>query len=71
MDFMQDITYGDLKEHLSNPGFILVNVLPAVAYEQAHIPGSISLPVPQIPTDAEELLPEKEAEIILYCASPK
>jgi rhodanese-related sulfurtransferase len=49
--------------------FQLVETLPKVAYEHAHLPGAINLPPDRI-KDAAEFLPDKTAEIIVYCASP-
>ena len=49
--------------------FQLVETLPKVAYEHAHLPGAINLPPDQV-KDAATLLPDKTAEIIVYCSSP-
>ena len=50
--------------------FQIVETLPKVAYEHAHLPGAINLPPDQISVLAPKLLPNKEAEIVVYCASP-
>ena len=55
----------DLKDH-----FLLVETLPATSYDHAHLPGAINLPPDQIETLAPQLLPDKHAEIVVYCASP-
>ena len=49
--------------------FQIVETLPKVAYEHAHLPGAINLPPDQI-KDAATILPDKTAEIVVYCASP-
>lgn len=49
--------------------FQLVETLPKVAYDHAHLPGAINLPPDRI-KDAATLLPDKTAEIVVYCASP-
>ena len=49
--------------------FQLVETLPKVAYEHAHLPGAINLPSDQL-NGAATLLPDKTAEIVVYCASP-
>ena len=49
--------------------FQLVETLPKVAYEHAHLPGAINLPPDQV-KDAATLLPDKTAEIVVYCSSP-
>ncbi len=50
--------------------FLLVETLPAVAYQHAHLPGAINLPPDQVQQLAPTLLPDKSAEIVVYCASP-
>ena len=50
--------------------FLLVETLPATAYHHAHIPGAINLPPDDISQLAPTLLPDKAADIIVYCASP-
>jgi rhodanese-related sulfurtransferase len=49
--------------------FQLVETLPEVAYEHAHLPGAINLPPDRV-KDAATLLPDKTAEIVVYCSSP-
>lgn len=48
--------------------FTLVETLPSAAYEHAHLPGAINLPPDRIRELAPNLLPDKNAEIIVYCA---
>ena len=50
--------------------FLLVETLPATAYHHAHLPGAINLPPDQVKQLASTLLPDKAAEIVVYCASP-
>jgi rhodanese-related sulfurtransferase len=50
--------------------FTLVETLPAVAYHHAHLPGAINLPPDRVNELAPQLLPDKSAEIVVYCASP-
>jgi len=50
--------------------FLLVETLPATAYQHVHLPGAINLPPDQIAELASTLLPDKAADIIVYCASP-
>ena len=49
---------------------VLVDVLPRESFEEGRIPGSISLPVAEIPARAAAMLPRKDAEIAVYCAGP-
>jgi rhodanese-related sulfurtransferase len=50
--------------------FTLVETLPEVAYQHAHLPGAINLPPDRVRELAPRLLPDKGAEIIVYCSSP-
>ncbi len=50
--------------------FSLVETLPETAYQHAHLPGAINLPPDKTTSLAPTLLPDKNAEIVVYCASP-
>ena len=50
--------------------FRLVETLPAASYHHAHLPGAINLPPDQIKQLAPTLLPDKAADIVVYCANP-
>jgi len=50
--------------------FLLVETLPATAYHHAHLPGAINLPPDEIKQLAPTLLPDKAADIVVYCANP-
>ena len=65
------ISREELKEKIDRKDkFLLVETLPATAYHHAHLPGAISLPPDQISAQAPSLLPQKDADIVVYCASP-
>jgi rhodanese-related sulfurtransferase len=48
----------------------LVETLPPPAYRSGHIPGAINLPPIQVRDLAPKRLPDKSANIVVYCASP-
>ena len=50
--------------------FVLLETLPNIAYQHAHLPGAINMPPEQVKALAAELLPDKDADIVVYCASP-
>ena len=50
--------------------FLLVETLPAATYHHTHLPGAINLPPDQVMQLAPKLLPDKAADIVVYCASP-
>lgn len=51
--------------------FRLVETLPAEHFEVSHLPGAISMPPEEVGTLAAVLLPDKQQEVVLYCASVK
>jgi len=48
---------------------ILIEALPAGYYRQAHLPGALNIPHDAVDALAPRLLPDKTAEIVVYCAS--
>lgn len=68
---LETVSRAELKGRLDRgERFTLVETLQAVAYEHAHLPGAINLPPDRVRELAPQLLPDKSAEIIVYCASP-
>ncbi|MFC3578027.1 rhodanese-like domain-containing protein [Streptomyces yaanensis] len=65
----QLITRDEVQKKIDNGGVTLVEALPASYYEEAHLPGAVNLPHDQVDGLAPELLPDKQAEIIVYCAN--
>jgi rhodanese-related sulfurtransferase len=53
----------------SDSGPVLVEALPAKYFEQSHLPGAINIPHDAVDALAPRLLPDKDAEIVTYCAS--
>lgn len=65
------ISREDLRNKLKRAdNFQLVETLPKVAYEHVHLPGAINLPPDDVKELAPTLLPDKNADIVVYCASP-
>ncbi len=50
--------------------FVLVETLAPVAYAHGHLPGAVNLPPDRVRELAPQVLPDKGAEIIVYCSSP-
>jgi rhodanese-related sulfurtransferase len=59
-----------LRKIQNQEPFILVETLSPEQYQRAHLPGAIDIPPDQIRQLAPQLLPDKNAEIVVYCASP-
>ena len=65
------ITRDELKVRLDRGyDFTLVEALPPPAYHDGHIQGAINLPPVQVRELAPKRLPDKAADIVVYCASP-
>jgi rhodanese-related sulfurtransferase len=68
---LQTISREELKKKLDDKELItVVETLQEAAFEKAHIPGAINLPPDRIHELAATRLPDKNAEIIVYCSSP-
>jgi rhodanese-related sulfurtransferase len=50
--------------------FVLVDTMAEMYYRHSHLPGAINLPVDEVGERASELLPDKDAEIVVYCIDP-
>jgi len=60
-----------LKEKIDRGDrFRLVEPLHEAAYHHAHLPGAINLPPDRVKDLAPTLLPDKNADIVVYCAKP-
>ncbi len=67
---LKTISRADLKRKLDRGDkFYLVDVLPENAYQHAHLPGAINLPTARLKESAQLVLPDKNAEIVVYCAN--
>ena len=63
----QDIKRDELKAKIERgDDFVLVDALSQQHYERSHLPGAINLPY-EFVDDAEQKLPDKNAEIVVYC----
>ena len=49
--------------------FHLVETLPEKSFNNGHLPGAVHLPLDQVAALAPKILPDKNAEIVVYCAS--
>jgi rhodanese-related sulfurtransferase len=50
--------------------FFLVETLSEEQYRHSHLPTAVNLPPDAVRESAPDLLPEKEADIVVYCGSP-
>ena len=62
-----DISREELKAKMGRGDeFVLVDALSSEHYGSSHLPGAINLPY-EFVDEAESLLPDKDAEIVVYC----
>lgn len=49
--------------------FVLIDTLPAGVFGDGHLPGAINLPSDDILEQAPARLPDRDATLVVYCAS--
>ncbi len=65
------ITREELKAKIDRGDkFVLVETLPKEYYRHSHLPGAINLPPDEVRSSAPTVLPDKAADIVVYCAKP-
>jgi len=64
------MTLAELRDALgTHTPPVLVEALPARYYEDGHLPGAINIPHDEVDALAPSLLPDRDAFIVVYCAS--
>ena len=64
------ISRDELKSKLDRgEDFRLVEALAEDEFRKQHLPGAVNLPPDQVKQRAAQVLPEKDADIVVYCAS--
>ena len=65
------VDYGELARRIEDgdTSWVLLSVLPRASFEAGRIPGSLNLPLDEIVERAGEMLPAKDQETVVYCAS--
>ncbi len=65
------ISREELKQKIDRGDrFVLVETLPDYMYRQGHLPGAVNLPPTRVKELAATVLPDKGADVVVYCASP-
>ena len=66
----QQVSATEAKEMMdTNESFILLDVRNQDEFDEGHIEGALLIPVNQIAELAQELLPDKDIIILVYCRS--
>lgn len=58
-----------LRKLLSTSRPAVVEALPEKYFADKHLPGAVNIPHDEVDALAPQLLPDKDAEIVVYCAS--
>jgi rhodanese-related sulfurtransferase len=65
-----EITREQLKAKLDRgEDIVLVEALPPMYYEDAHLPGALNVPHDRVDELASALLSNKSREVVVYCAN--
>ncbi len=68
---VKTISREELREKMGQGrDLILVDTMAEMYYRHSHLPGAINLPVDRVRERTPDLLPDKEAEIVVYCIDP-
>jgi rhodanese-related sulfurtransferase len=68
---VKSISRGELKTKMDRgEDFVLVDTMPEMYYRHSHLPGAVNLPLNEVRDRAPELLPDRGAEIVVYCIDP-
>ena len=66
----EQITSDEAKEIIdSGEEHIILDAREQDEYDAGHIPGAILIPYTEIENKAEDMLPDKDAQILVYCRS--
>ena len=63
------ISRTELRDLIDAGVVTVVEALPAEYYDQGHLPGAINIPHTEVRDLATALLPDKDAQIVVYCAN--
>lgn len=63
------ISQKEAKDILDNRNATLVDVRTPGEFAQGYIPGAMLLPLDRLAIDSSKKLPDKDAEILVYCLS--
>ncbi len=63
------ITREEVAAKIAAGNVVVLEALPPKYYEEAHLPGALNMPHDQTDALAPVLVPDKTADIVVYCAS--
>ncbi len=69
MSDVPTITRDELRALMGSKRVTVVDALQPPQYRRGHLPGAINIPTTQVRKLAPLLLPDKHAQVVVYCAS--
>jgi rhodanese-related sulfurtransferase len=66
---LPEITREELWERLQQGGVVVVDALAPMSFAHSHLPGAVNLPPEWVAERAPARIPDREADIVVYCAS--
>lgn len=67
----EKISADEAKDMMEGKDVIILDVRSREDYQREHIAGAVSLPNDEVEESAENVLPDKDAIILIYCKSGK
>lgn len=67
-DNMEPLTKEELMTRTKNNEVIIIDVRPYQEYQSGHIPGAVSIPLPELKNRLSEI--PKDSEVVAYCRGP-
>ena len=65
---VQEVDPAEVSEHLGN-GIVLIDVRESEEWDRGHIPGAKHVPRGYLESRIEGAAPDRDARVVLYCAS--
>lgn len=65
-----EISRKDIETGIARGALVLVEALPEPYWKRGHLPGALNLPLEGLVNRASELLPNRDADIVVYCSGP-
>jgi rhodanese-related sulfurtransferase len=66
--YLEPVTARELARRLQDPELVIVDVRPEAEYAKGHIPGAVSIPLPQLARRLDELPAHRR--VVAYCEGP-
>jgi rhodanese-related sulfurtransferase len=63
------ISRDELRQAIQDDAVTVVEALPPMYFDDAHLPGAMNLPHDRVRELAPALLPDRDAPVVVYCAS--